>query len=111
MNFFGLGKNKEEEKLKSRNKESVNPLDRSTIKVGEIENQNDYKCRICLGMGDMEEEMCSPCECAGSVTYIHVTCLKEWIKEKRSIKCELCGSDYSKKWKTWAQKNKIIASV
>ena len=59
----------------------------------------------------MEEEMCAPCECAGSITYIHVTCLKEWIKEKRSIKCELCGSNYSKKWKGWAQKNKIIAYV
>jgi len=41
--------------------------------------------------------MCAPCECIGSVKYIHVTCLKEWIKEKRSIKCELCGSNYKKK--------------
>ena len=54
--------------------------------------------------------MCSPCQCSGSVTYIHVTCLKEWIKEKRSIKCELCGQNYSKKWKLWAQENRIIAA-
>lgn len=39
MGFFGIGKNKEEEGLKSKNrKDDVNPLDRSTIKVGEIEN-------------------------------------------------------------------------
>jgi hypothetical protein len=37
MKFFGLGK-KEEEGLKSRNRENDNPMDRSTIKVGEIEN-------------------------------------------------------------------------
>jgi RING-variant domain len=103
---------KEDEKLNKRVKKDQNlPVNRSIIKVGEIENQNDYKCRICLGMGDMEEEMCSPCECSGSVTYIHVTCLKEWIKEKRSIKCELCGSNYSKKWKVWAEQNRIIAFV
>lgn len=31
------------------------------------------------------------------------------MKEKRSIKCELCGSDYRRKWKDWAIKNKLIA--
>jgi hypothetical protein len=44
------------------------------------------------------------------VKYIHVTCLKEWIKEKRSVKCELCGQNYSKKWAKWAQDNRIISA-
>ena len=91
MKFFGFGRNKEEEQLKNSETSPDDPQNRSTIKVGQIENQQDFKCRICLGLGDSEEEMCSPCLCSGSVTYIHVTCLKEWIKEKRSIKCELCG--------------------
>jgi len=46
---------------------------------------------------DADAQMCAPCHCIGSVKYIHVTCLKEWIKEKRSVKCELCNSQYKKK--------------
>lgn len=63
-----------------------------------------------MDLGDVKSEMCSPCECMGTIKYIHVACLKEWIKEKKSIKCELCGTSYSNKWKMWAFKNKVIAS-
>jgi hypothetical protein len=38
MKFFGIGKNKEEESLKNRGTKDDNPMNRSTIKVGEIEN-------------------------------------------------------------------------
>ena len=41
--------------------------------------------------------MCAPCECTGSIKYIHVKCLKEWIKECKLVTCELCHSDYKKK--------------
>ena len=54
--------------------------------------------------------MCAPCECTGTIKYIHVACLKEWLKEKKSIKCELCSSLYKNKWKVWAFKNKVIKS-
>ena len=33
----------------------------------------------------------------GTIKYIHVTCLKEWIKEKKSVMCELCHTEYTKK--------------
>lgn len=69
----------------------------SVVKVGDLSQTNEYKCRICIDLGDADTKMCAPCQCTGSVKYIHVTCLKEWIKEKRSIKCELCGSNYKKK--------------
>ena len=52
--------------------------------------------------------LCVPCECAGSIKYIHVECLQEWIREKKSVFCELCGHEYRKKYKLWAMKNKII---
>lgn len=69
----------------------------SVVRVADLSHQMDYKCRICIDLGEADARMCAPCECIGSVKYIHVTCLKEWIKEKRSIKCELCGSNYKKK--------------
>ena len=52
--------------------------------------------------------LCVPCECTGSIKYIHVECLQEWIREKKSVFCELCGNEYRKKYKLWAIKNKII---
>ena len=69
----------------------------SVVRVADLSHQMDYKCRICIDLGEADARMCAPCECIGSVKYIHVTCLKEWIKEKRSVKCELCGSNYKKK--------------
>ena len=44
--FEGGQKNKEKEDL---NEDRA--TDRSTIKVGELENHHEYKCRICLGLG------------------------------------------------------------
>ena len=76
--------------------------------VGDLSQNMEYKCRICIDLGDADAKMCAPCECIGSVKYIHVTCLKEWIKEKRSVKCELCGSNYKKKWVNWAVANGVI---
>lgn len=69
----------------------------SVVKVADLSQNHEYKCRICIDLGDADTKMCAPCHCTGSVKYIHVTCLKEWIKEKRSIKCELCGGIYKKK--------------
>ena len=67
-----------------------------------------YKCRICMDLGEGKEEMCAPCLCDGTIKYMHVTCLKEWIKEKKSIKCELCGEQYKNQWVKWAVKNEVI---
>lgn len=79
------------------------------ITAGELSKENkDFSCRICMDLGDANIEMCAPCDCTGTIQYIHVSCLKEWIKEKKSIKCELCGQTYSNTWKMWAFKNKVI---
>lgn len=103
MRYFGFaGRNlAEEEMVSARQMNEV-------VLVGDIINTGDYKCRICMDLGDLEAEMCIPCECMGSIKYIHVTCLKEWIKEKRKISCELCKTNYKKVWVQWALRNKII---
>lgn len=79
---------------------------------------NGMQCRICLESislkGDekpeihMKNGVTSPCKCAGSVKLIHIRCLKEWIKAKGSIQCEICHSLYSSQWIEWAfEKNYI----
>lgn len=67
-------------------------------------------CRICLD--DMEEEdnpFITPCKCAGSMRFIHLKCLREWLDSKRiaqklqgvysyyweELSCELCKEPLS----------------
>jgi hypothetical protein len=67
-------------------------------------------CRICLTDENTPENLLieSPCSCTGSVRFIHVTCLKYWLKSKVSeikksysatyawkvFECELCKMKY-----------------
>mmetsp|Transcript_7623 Transcript_7623/g.6908 ORF Transcript_7623/g.6908 Transcript_7623/m.6908 type:complete len:90 (-) Transcript_7623:481-750(-) len=39
-----------------------------------------FQCRICQDIGEADLEVCIPCECIGSIKYVHSNCLKEWIK-------------------------------
>eukprot|EP00347_Sterkiella_histriomuscorum_P004640 403359685 len=72
---------------------------------------NAYQCRICLERITnifTTSDVTSPCKCAGSVKFIHVNCLKQWVKSKGSISCEICHSLYSQQWIEWAfEKNYI----
>ena len=66
-------------------------------------------CRICLSEEEPENCLISPCNCTGSMKYIHETCLKEWLEGKKHMKeteivnsyiwknleCEICKSSYS----------------
>jgi hypothetical protein len=66
-------------------------------------------CRICLCEENAtENQMISICKCAGTMQYIHVACLKEWIDSKKKFKrservttylwkgltCELCKARF-----------------
>ena len=67
-------------------------------------------CRICLDGFEEGNPLIEPCQCRGSVQYIHVDCLVHWINGQlkirqlpggggsylvRSINCELCKFPYS----------------
>ena len=61
----------------------------------------DAVCRICFG-GPNENgagRLISPCRCAGSMRYVHVSCLNEWrtaSANPRSLyQCDQCGYQYS----------------
>jgi len=66
-------------------------------------------CRICLGeQADAEDPFFSPCQCSGTMKYIHVLCLQKWLKSKlhvkqtgfstsiywKTLECELCKTTY-----------------
>jgi len=69
---------------------------------------DNFLCRICQDMGDPDQEVCIPCECAGSMKYVHTNCLKEWMRQKASLQCEICHKPYTNKWKIWAYENQIV---
>lgn len=65
------------------------------------------QCRICLGETfTPENPFIAPCACDGSMKFIHLQCLREWLKSKMTIResgavityswqslaCELCKS-------------------
>ena len=73
---------------------------------------NEKICRICYGEEDdpKENPIIQPCLCSGTCKYIHLKCLKHWIRTKSCIKideseyccvfvfseteCELCKAKF-----------------
>lgn len=70
-----------------------------------------YTCRICLNESIAEDNtnpLINPCNCIGSVRYIHLDCLRQWLSSKIAVKtsydslitaysfkefqCEICKS-------------------
>ncbi len=63
-------------------------------------------CRICQDTKSSTEQLISPCKCAGSMGFFHVTCLEKWLGHSQSNKCEVCKFEYktvriSKPFKEW----------
>ncbi|EDV47384.1 uncharacterized protein LOC6551546 [Drosophila erecta] len=55
-------------------------------------NENGNSCRICRwNRSDMEIIKC-PCNCKGTVGYIHLKCLKRCIMHRRDNRCEICNA-------------------
>lgn len=73
-------------------------------------SENGQKvCRICLGEeNDLDNELICPCKCAGTMKYIHIECLREWLNSKKliyngervksffwkALECELCKTAF-----------------
>lgn len=74
------------------------------------EARESFQCRICLGneVKNLGNPIISPCKCRGSMKFIHLECLKPWIKQRivvnesfdstvitwKSLSCELCKAPY-----------------
>ena len=43
-------------------------------------------CKICLSEEEQNNPLISPCSCTGSMQYIHLDCLKEWLDGKKHMK-------------------------
>lgn len=69
-------------------------------------------CRICLQCGpDADGQLIAPCDCKGSVEYVHVGCLQHWMRARTASSeskraytyklqsCELCKAPYPMHYK------------
>ncbi|CAG9318861.1 unnamed protein product [Blepharisma stoltei] len=80
------------------------PSDMENIEQ-EDSNQGNNQCRICLYDNSTKADpLISPCKCSGTMKYVHINCLKEWLKNKvatrqseraisyywKDLACELC---------------------
>ncbi|KAI3353308.1 hypothetical protein L3Q82_019850, partial [Scortum barcoo] len=80
-------------------------------------------CRICHCEGDDECPLIMPCRCTGSLSFVHQSCLNQWIKSSDTRCCELCKFDFVmetklkplRKWEklhmTKSERRKIFCSV
>ncbi|KAK7929138.1 hypothetical protein WMY93_005533 [Mugilogobius chulae] len=80
-------------------------------------------CRICHCEGDDECPLIMPCRCTGSLSFVHQTCLNQWIKSSDTRCCELCKFDFImetrlkplRKWEklhlSKSERRKIFCSV
>ena len=51
-----------------------------------VEKEDDTAtCRICFEPEMSDEELISPCDCAGSQKYVHLSCLSKWQATGESI--------------------------
>ena len=97
---------------------------KSDISQTEILNCKEKPiCKICLGEEhDNNNPLIDPCECSGTMKYIHLDCLRNLIKSKikktetdsckiftfKTLECELCKTPYSEKVKL---KNNTIYTI
>jgi len=52
------------------------------------------ECRICRGEGDATT-LCSPCNCTGSMQYVHRHCLARWVLTGAASRCNVCLAQWS----------------
>lgn len=112
----------EEKKITLPNENQENQFETHlnvNITPDEIKKEKSKKtklpaCRICL-MDDNEEEnpLINPCNCIGSVRFIHLQCIKHWLKSKinsqtlnfitvhsfKNFECEICKASVPERMK------------
>jgi hypothetical protein len=46
-------------------------------------------CRICRMPGEPDSPLYYPCQCNGSIRWVHQDCLLQWLKHSSAISCEV----------------------
>lgn len=67
--------------------QKLNATQKRVLNSTHTSNPSEFVCRICLEEEDPDEAednpFIVPCKCMGSMKYIHVKCMREWIDSKK----------------------------
>jgi len=65
------------------------------------------ECRFCLDVGTLDNKfnpLIAPCQCKGSIKYVHKNCLNMWrrtdMRPDQDIQCPLCKTIYKLRYLT-----------
>ena len=112
--------NNNENDRSNKKRQNSNTTEKIYVKKSNKKNQKEIFakiekkskiCRICyMKEEDEDNPLVQPCICSGSMKYIHLSCLKQWISTRSCIKldttedcsiflikpveCELCKTKY-----------------
>lgn len=101
----GDGKQKKEVREERRSKKNAKRMLKLRLAEQAKLAMEGKVCRICLGEeNEGTDPLISPCKCAGTMSHIHLECLREWLNSKRTkkegdkvitycwkaLECELC---------------------
>ncbi|KAM0672106.1 ATP-binding protein [Ordospora colligata] len=71
------------------------------IAATDVDTEEDRVCKICYSLTNpvnMKDDLISPCDCKGSIGFVHEMCLKMWRYRGKRVKnirkCEQCSSLY-----------------
>ncbi|XP_041087359.1 probable E3 ubiquitin-protein ligase MARCHF10 isoform X2 [Polyodon spathula] len=69
--------------------EKLRKIKESLLEEDSDEDEGDL-CRICQsGVGTLTNPLLEPCQCTGSIQYVHQDCLKQWVQAKIKAGAEL----------------------
>eukprot|EP00359_Climacostomum_virens_P005739 CAMPEP_0204919114 /NCGR_PEP_ID=MMETSP1397-20131031/16637_1 /ASSEMBLY_ACC=CAM_ASM_000891 /TAXON_ID=49980 /ORGANISM="Climacostomum Climacostomum virens, Strain Stock W-24" /LENGTH=337 /DNA_ID=CAMNT_0052092669 /DNA_START=1 /DNA_END=1014 /DNA_ORIENTATION=+ len=80
----------------------------STLSSSDETLEDQRACKFCFGASEEDNCLISPCDCIGSLRYVHQVCLQRWLTSKcqvsntesftsfywKSMHCELCNKVY-----------------
>ncbi len=87
-------------KISNTNRLNLNNTNNNNI-TNEIDSNEEHDiivCKICYEPETEEKPIIKPCQCQGSMKYIHLECLKKWVGDKdikkEKPRCEICKYIY-----------------
>lgn len=82
-----------DKRLASNSAKNFNVLGSEKFPPVQIPSANFSSCRICQTVAS-GEPLISPCNCKGTLAYIHLSCLERWLNQSGRNFCELCNFRY-----------------
>ena len=71
------------------NESSVSAVSTSSREAG-----GERFCRICADAEQADNHLVSPCECKGTIRFVHRGCLRQSIQITRKLNCTICRRNF-----------------